>query len=451
MRIRYVLPLALAVAIAAGVATDIGAQTKKFPAGTTVTMLVSSSHTQLNGLFESIGEIEKAQGIKVVVVKVPVVEIVPKTARDIQLNTGQFDIIDFTDQGILNMYELFEPLDSRLKADNINIEQWKAQFAPWLTGTFVFNGQIRYWPYYCTALGVMYRKGLLEDPKEKAAFKQKFGYDLPLPPKTPQQLTDIAVHFTRTTGGQELYGLVMPGSGNPAIDIFHMHLFKAGYPGVFDNNGNLMWGKHHPESREAALKVAQHIHNLANGVKVTPPGIAAMGTTEALKFYLDGRAAMEMDLIHNGWKDATNPTAVSRMGDTGSFEIPGHKPNEAGIVFYWHWALSKASKNKDAAWEVMKWLNTEKSLRLALTGGVGVFVPAQVAAAQWASQQKLLPPGVVAQVANGKPYGVPKAYPVYYSTVAREQISKLTGGTISPEEFVKVTAEQGDRVADENR
>jgi ABC-type glycerol-3-phosphate transport system substrate-binding protein len=103
---------------------------------------------------------------------------------------------------------------------------------------------------------------------------------------------------TRKTGGEELYGLTMPGSGNPAVDIFHMNLFKAGLPGVFDEKGDLYWGKNHPENKEAVLRVAQYLYNLANGAKVTPPGIAAMGTTENLKFYLDGKAAMLFDLIH---------------------------------------------------------------------------------------------------------------------------------------------------------
>ena len=450
MRMRSVIVVGVLLGLAL-VARDAGAQTKKFPAGTTVTILASSSHTQLNGVFDAIGEIEKSQGIKVVVVKAPVVEIVPKTARDIQLGTGQFDLIDFTDQGILNLHDLFEPLDAKLKADNTNIDQWKGQFAPWLKDTFVFNTQVKYWPYYLTAIGAMYRKGLLEDPKEKATFKQKFGYDLPTPPKSPKEVTDVAVHFTRKTGGQELYGLTMPGSGNPAVDIFHMNLFKAGLPGVFDEKGDLYWGKNHPENKEAVLRVAQYLYNLANGVKVTPPGIAAMGTTENLKFYLDGKAAMLFDLIHNGWKDVTSQAVISRLGETASFEVPGFKPGEGGIVFYWHWAMSKSSKNKDAAWEVMKWLNTEKTLQLALTGGIGVFVPSNTAVAQWAAQQRLLPPAVVSQVANGKPYRVPKAWSVYYATVAREQISQLTGGSISPEQFVKNTAEQGDRVAEENK
>ena len=124
MRVRSVIAVGVMLALAL-VARDARAQTKKFPAGTTVTILASSSHTQLNGVFDAIGEIEKSQGIKVVVVKVLVVEIVSKTARDIQLGTGQFDLIDFTDQGILNLHDLFEPLDAKLKADNTNIDQWK--------------------------------------------------------------------------------------------------------------------------------------------------------------------------------------------------------------------------------------------------------------------------------------------------------------------------------------
>jgi multiple sugar transport system substrate-binding protein len=40
-----------------------------------------------------------------------------------------------------------------------------------------------------------YRKSVLENPEHKAGFKQQFGYDLPSPPTTWQQLLDISTYF----------------------------------------------------------------------------------------------------------------------------------------------------------------------------------------------------------------------------------------------------------------
>ena len=47
-----------------------------------------------------------------------------------------------------------------------------------------------------TPIGWSYRKDWFEDPKEKEAFKAKYGYDLDVP-KTYKELRDIAEFFYR--------------------------------------------------------------------------------------------------------------------------------------------------------------------------------------------------------------------------------------------------------------
>ncbi|MBI1928916.1 extracellular solute-binding protein, partial [Candidatus Poribacteria bacterium] len=63
----------------------------------------------------------------------------------------------------------------------------------------------RYWalPAEVDANGYVYRKDLFDNPKEKQAFKAKYGYEL-APPKTYKELRDIAEFFTRPPG---LYGI----------------------------------------------------------------------------------------------------------------------------------------------------------------------------------------------------------------------------------------------------
>ena len=53
------------------------------------------------------------------------------------------------------------------------------------------------------AYGLTYRKDLFEDPKEKEAFKAKYGRDLAVP-QTYQEAKEVAEFFTRPDQG--LYG-----------------------------------------------------------------------------------------------------------------------------------------------------------------------------------------------------------------------------------------------------
>ena len=59
------------------------------------------------------------------------------------------------------------------------------------------------------SMGLVYRKDLFEDPKEMEAFKAKYGYEL-APPKTYDELRDIAEFFTRPD--KNLYGIATYGS-----------------------------------------------------------------------------------------------------------------------------------------------------------------------------------------------------------------------------------------------
>src|SRR4029079_2555814 len=61
-------------------------------------------------------------------------------------------------------------------------------------------------PCEIDAGGFAYRKDLFEDPKEQAAFKEKYKRELKVP-ETWQQLKDIAEFFQRPE--QKLYGVTM--------------------------------------------------------------------------------------------------------------------------------------------------------------------------------------------------------------------------------------------------
>ena len=71
------------------------------------------------------------------------------------------------------------------------------------------SGNIYALPINQDCMGLVYRRDLFDDPKEKSAFKTKYGYELAVP-ETYDQLRDIAEFFTRPD--QKLFGIAAYGS-----------------------------------------------------------------------------------------------------------------------------------------------------------------------------------------------------------------------------------------------
>jgi len=116
-------------------------------------------------------------------------------------------------------------------------------------------------------------------------------------------------------------------------------------------------------------------------------------------------------------------------------------------VFYWHWAMSKSSKNKDAAWEVMKWLNTRRRSGWPDRRHRGLR-SLQPPRGPVGGAAKAPAPGGGVAGANGKPYRVPR--PGRSTTRPGPRADQASSrGEHHAEQFVKNTAEQGDRVARE--
>ncbi len=68
-------------------------------------------------------------------------------------------------------------------------------------------GEVYALPYDGDAHMIYFRRDLLTNPEYQADFKAKYGYDLPVPPKTWEQYYDIAQFFNgKTVEGETVYG-----------------------------------------------------------------------------------------------------------------------------------------------------------------------------------------------------------------------------------------------------
>jgi multiple sugar transport system substrate-binding protein len=243
----------------------------------------------------------------------------------------------------------------------VDLTDWMKQnidvgsfYAPALAGYGEYpKGSKRYWAVPCEAdaCGFCYRKDLFEDPKEKAAFKQKYGRELAVP-KTWQELYDVAEFFNRPQ--QNLYGAAL-------------FLGKA-YDSVTMGFQQAMWSYGGSYGNEKTYQV-EGILNSPQGVqaldfytklaKFAPPGSLDFYFERCLAAYQNGLVAMSMNYFAF-FPGLTNQQTNPKYWDkTGYFASPagpkGHFVSLGGQGM----SLSAYSKHPDEAKQFMKWFAQE--------------------------------------------------------------------------------------------
>ena len=236
------------------------------------------------------------------------------------------------------------------KSDKLKMSDWSKEMLARYGEYPDASGKIYALPINADAEGMHYRKDLFEDPKEKAGFKEKYGYELELP-QTWKQLRDIAEWFTRPP---ELYGLGMMGGReydyltsvtNCLIWSFGGELWN---PDTFEIKGYI--------DSPASIDGLKFYIEL---MKFCPPGVATWGWDEVNTAFQTGKVAMAHNWFYffgamadpkqNPYADRTGfailPGAVGRDGMfRREFSMGGQ-----GI------GISKYSKNVQAAWDFIEW------------------------------------------------------------------------------------------------
>jgi multiple sugar transport system substrate-binding protein len=236
------------------------------------------------------------------------------------------------------------------KSDKLKMADWSPEMLARYGEYPDASGKIYALPINADTEGMHYRKDLFEDPKEKAGFKEKYGYDLDIP-QTWQQLRDIAEWFTRPP---EMYGLGMMGGReydfltsvtNCLVWSFGGELWN---PDTFEIKGYI--------DSPASIDGLKFYIEL---MKFCPPGVATWGWDEVNTAFQTGKIAMAHNWFYffgamsdpkqNPYADKTGfailPGAVGRDGMfRREFSMGGQ-----GI------GISKYSKNVQAAWDFIEW------------------------------------------------------------------------------------------------
>ncbi|MHC4463079.1 MAG: ABC transporter substrate-binding protein [Planctomycetota bacterium] len=306
-------------------------------------------------------------GIKVVVEQYAHEEAVDKVMLDLNARTGRYDFIiqPHRELGRFAENKHVVPLerfmnDPKLKDPDFHPEKelyvnlWKE--ISW------YAGKPYGFPFTAITMFLWYRVDLVNDPKERAGFKAKFGYDLKAP-QNWKEYKDMAQWFTRPDKG--FYGTAIQGKR-------HVALWYEWLNFLYSFGGDVL-------EADKGYKYGPIIINSPEGIASLDyyKGLLKYSPSDTLNYDWDGAmAAMQQARIFECimWNDATyavdDPKQSTVAGRMGFGMVPQGKGGKVGQVEGWTYLIPRYSKHKEAAYLFIQWaLKYPNQLEQHLNGG----------------------------------------------------------------------------------
>lgn len=277
-------------------------------------------------------DFEKATGITASIEQVARPLWGERKVRELIEDSGLYDVVMVGGGDDLTWVKQkghWRPLDEYISADEqaqiVNVDLFKQ------------DGKLFGVPQYFNFPMLFYRKDLLEDPKEQAAFKAKYGRDLTVP-KTYDELQQVAEFFHRPP---EMYGFFM---GGVDWSIFLDHTYYV--YGMGGNYGDLEANTltlNSPEQKQA-LTV------LTDMTKYNPPGWETQSFFDGDELMQQGNVFMYQNWFYI-WKTFQEkmPDKIGMAPPTGDKQPGAHLGAFVGVI-------PTAAPNPDAAGQFLKWM-----------------------------------------------------------------------------------------------
>ena len=225
-------------------------------------------------------------------------------------------------------------------------------------------------------------------PTTRTKFKDKFGYDLPAPPKTMKELHDCADFFTGwdwNGDGKQGWGLALHAKVNEQ-GFFHFLSLSAPYVISPDNKYYFF-----DPDMKPLINSEGHLRALEDYVKLAKNGPReeiSWTLGQGWNLFLAGNSAMEPT-----WGDlptlAQDPKTSKVQGKIGAAGIPGtteafnpitgewkkYDLNQVGNTNggSWHCVISSLSKNQEATYDFLAFMANKKNAFFnAANGWTGV-------------------------------------------------------------------------------
>jgi multiple sugar transport system substrate-binding protein len=323
--------------------------------GTTISIVWEAGLQALDPLNFSGPKWKELTGIDVKVVEVSTAEMFTKIMQDYKSGAAAYDALNVIPAWMPDLANAgaLEQLDAYV--DKYGYRDELQKIAPtYRDNQMMVDGKIYGFPDDGDVFLMYYRKDIFDDAATKDAFKQKTGKDLAVP-KTWAEFDETGAALTELLKDKNMYGAAF--FRQPPYTMF---MFQE----RFRNEG----GKFFDDNMKATI-------NSDVGVKVLtemraenkwmPPGVEQWGFVENLAAFLQGQTAMTISWPPYGrWaagygtdEKVLDWVPKSTIAGKVGYALPpgGHPELAAGFCL----SVSSTSKNKDAAYLFIQWLNSE--------------------------------------------------------------------------------------------
>jgi multiple sugar transport system substrate-binding protein len=346
--------------------------------GTTINV-IGEALPPLDSLAKQSSEFTKISGIKVNVEPRDMDSVKQKVTADFVANTHMYDVFMNYFSWVAAMVDndWLIPLEDFIANKKITDPSFDLKKdisnQEWLNTMAAYKGKLYGVPFTVHTIFLYWRWDLYEHPEERNKFKAKYGYDLPSPPVTMDQMRDCAEFFTRkkgeTMGGKVLdhdtYGMTLAGKRHISTVYNWMNVLYAYNGQTVDSPGHFDYGPVIVNSKEG-VKALTYYKDLVD--KTCPPGTVTYTWDEQLAAVQSGLAVSALlwaDAAFAATEDASQSKVVGKIAYSGTPIGTRKITNMNG------WALSipKSSKNQEAAWLFLQWTQRKEMQALLMSTG----------------------------------------------------------------------------------
>lgn len=316
-------------------------------AGTTLTV-ATVSNSQMEDMQSLVGNFTDETGIEVRFLFLPENDLRQRVTQDVAMQAGNFDIVTIGsyDTPFWGRYGWIEPLDPFFE-EMSGSEREEYDLGDLLDPirTILSNdGQLYALPFYAESSMLFYRKDLF----------QEAGLQMPDRPKW-QEVSDFARELHNADNG--VAGIVLRGLPGWGANMAPFGTFINTFGGRWYD---MDW---QPQVTSSDYKEAIRTYTTL-GQEYGQSGITSHNFPECQNIFASGDGAM--------WYDATSTAGylsdpeTSQVADDVGFAYGPTAVTPRGAHWLWSWALGieSSSRNKEAAFEFIKWATSKEYIQL---------------------------------------------------------------------------------------
>jgi len=298
---------------------------------------------------ELLPEFEKATGIRVEFEKVQYSAMHDKLVAQLLAPESAYDFlqVDFLWAGEFPAAGWLEPLEPYVKASGFDLSPY---FPSMLDLVGYYRGTLYMIPMYNYAMGLIYRKDLLGRKDLQEAFRAQYKRPLALP-RSLEEYVQLSLFMAQKA---RVAGSAMQGQrGDPNFMEFSNYLFAAG--GDYVDRKDPPWrvALNSPQGEKALRLYVQNIQ------KAAPKGALNFNLDDTFRVMCQGGA---FSMVTYWWMlpQLDDPKQCPKAaGRVALAPMPGG----VGVNGGWGWAIPKNSRNKEAAWRFISWVESKEIVK----------------------------------------------------------------------------------------